>query len=187
MTSPATGRASRSLWGVGPAGPIHFGYDAAAAEQIRLTENGCSHTVLFADLHVMMSHGLSYADARQRSRYYEAVFSAGYGIEARFVNGSEFELTPEYQTLLLGLASRMAISPLAAALPHSATKARSRERTLGTLLYPLMQCLDAVYLGVDVVLADEGQRKTYDLLNRQETLGGWCQTRYLDKIGSRGE
>lgn len=172
MMSQATDRASRSLWGVGPAGPIHFGYDAAAVEQIRLTEKGCSHTVLFADLHVMMSHGLSYAEARQRSHYYEAVFSAGYGIEARFVNGSEFELTPEYQTLLLGLASCMSISPLAAALPQSVTRTRGSERTLGTLLYPLMQCLDAVYLGVDVVLADKSQRKTYDLLNREEALAG---------------
>ena len=30
----------RSLWGVGPAGPIHFGYDTAALAQLELVRQG---------------------------------------------------------------------------------------------------------------------------------------------------
>lgn len=158
----------RSLWGVGPAGPIHFGYDTAALEQLELVAQGHAHTILFADLHVMMSHGLPYPEVRRRAAYYEAVFSAGYGIKARFLRGSDFETASDYVTLLLGASTQTTLTRLIGTLSAGTSRDDRQSRTLAAVLYSLMQCLDTVYLGTEIVLADDGQRKIYDLISSDQ-------------------
>ena len=161
----------RSLWGVGPAGPIHFGYDTAALAQKGIIDEGGNHSILFADLHLMMSHGLSYNDARRRAAYYEAVFSEGYGLRAKFVRGSDFQVSSDYVAMLLSSSRGVSIPQLLKTLAAPTQGSSKTNRPLSSVLYSLMQCLDAVYLEAETVLADWGQKKIYDLLTDPKALG----------------
>ena len=174
----------RSLWGVGPTAPIHFGYDVSVLAQKSLIEQGSDHTVLIADLHAMMTKGLSFVEARQRSGYYEAVLERCYGLQCRYVRGSDFQLSNDYITWLLGLSSRIRLAKTINTFPRATEEgARTESASVSALLYPLMQCLDALFLRTDTVIADTGQRRIYDLLKTRSVLAGETAG-LLDHTGS---
>lgn len=154
----------RSLWGVGPAGPAHFGYDILVPPQAAVIAEGADHTILLADTHVMLTHGLQFNDVRRRCGYYEAVFRECYGLNANYVHGSEFQFDPDYFSAALRVASNTPMAKVRQALGLAAREGSTTQVvTVGSLLYVIMQVLDAAYLGVDTILADSGQKKIYDL------------------------
>lgn len=156
----------RSLWGIGPTrGPIHFGYDVAALEQQKLIDEGYDHTILIADLHAMMTNGFTFDEARRRAQYCEAVFSTCYGLECRYVRGSDFQLSWDYVTLLFGLASKLNLKKSMDTFSRATQEgAQASGEKVAAVLYPIMQCLDAPFLRADLLSADTGQKRIYDLI-----------------------
>jgi tyrosyl-tRNA synthetase len=156
----------KSLWGKGVSGPAHFGLDNIVLEQRKVMAEGADHTILLADVHTLMSRPDDFKldDVRRRSAYYEAVFGECYGLKVKYLRGSDFQFDPDYFSAALRIASTTLLSHARSALGAAAVAGSTRsELTVGALLYPTLQVLDAAYLGIDCILADEGQKKIYDL------------------------
>ncbi len=154
-----------SLWGAAPIAPIHFGYDELILNQISLIKMGCCHIVLLADFHAMMTHNLSFADATARALYYEHYLRNCCGLKAQYVRGSEFQMRIDYIEKLFSLCSVTRTSWLKNTIPAQAKKNTPDGIMVSTFLYSLMQCLDAYYLGANLVIAEHGQKKIYDVQN----------------------
>ena len=151
-----------SLWGVAPVAPLHLGYDELILTQKRIVDAGARHVVLLADLHAMMSHGLSFAEVTSRALYYEHYLKSCCGLRAQYLRGSEFQMRVDYTEHLYALTARTKVSSVKDAIPSSA-KSSDQSACVSTFLYSIMQCLDAWYLNATVVVAEAGQKKIYDL------------------------
>jgi tyrosyl-tRNA synthetase len=152
-----------SLWGVAPVAPLHLGIDILIVAQRSLLRSVGRHIIILADLHAMMTHELMFSEVAMRSSYYEHYLRKCCGLEgASFIRGSEFQNSIEYTEPLLALANQFCESELRSHFPAAAKGAKSPR--LSQYLYLLMQCLDVVFLGADLIFAGHGQRKLYALL-----------------------
>ena len=151
---------SVSVWGVGPVAPMHLGYDELILHQRELIAKGWNHIIVLADHHVLISHDVESDEVRRRAEYYEHYFRACGGLEANYVLGSEFQCRPDYVEALLNLLRDTTISQ---AKRHLTTQAKSSMK-VASLMYPIMQCLDAAYLNANLVFGEMGQRKIYQLM-----------------------
>ena len=164
------GGAPRALWGLSPVAPLHLGYDALLVRLRRMAGVGAQLTVLLADYHAMMTHGLSYAEAGRRALYVERYAREVCGLEADVVRGSEFQTRVDYVEPLYALMNQLALRDITEHLPGAVRgKVKDGSLRLGACVYVVMQCLDAGYLGMDLVFGEAGQRKIYALLAGAET------------------
>ena len=157
-----------SLWGVAPVAPIHLGYDELIVQQKNFISLGCRHIVLLADLHAMMTHSLSFADATARALYYQHYLNHCCDLKAQYIKGSDFQMRIDYIERLFTLASNMKASLIKDTLPASVRRVFAESGVVSTYLYALMQCLDVHYIGADLVVAEHGQKKIYDLQNHAQ-------------------
>lgn len=159
-----TNKAS-SLWGIAPTAPIHLGYDSLIVAQNEMLRLGLQHTVLLADYHAMLTHGCSLAEISQRATYYENYLQHCCGLSATFVRGSSFQSRPHYVESLYSAMSALPISRVKESL-SKVLKGEGADKTMvSTYFYGMMQCLDCCYLSADVVFAEQGQAKIYQLLD----------------------
>lgn len=157
--------AARTLWGLSPVAPLHLGYDELLVRLRRLAGLGARVTLLLADYHAMMTHGLSWAEAGRRALYLERFARDVCGLEADVVRGSEFQTRVDYVEPLFALMNQLALRDITDHLPGAVRgKARDGSLRLGACVYVVMQCLDASYLEVDAVFGEAGQKKIYALL-----------------------
>lgn len=177
-----------SIWGVAPVAPLHLGYDSLILRQRALVEAGCRHIVLLADHHAMMSHGLSFTDVNNRALYYEYYLRTCSGLKAQYIRGSSFQMRIDYIEQLFSLTSNVQLSLIKDTIPRAIKQSGTDNAPcVATYLYALMQCLDAWYLGANLVLAEHGQKKIYDLQDelRPCLLGGAGAINTLSKIKHR--
>ncbi len=158
-------REARSLWGIVPTAPIHLGYDSLIVAQKRLLSLGLQHTVLLADYHAMLTHGYSFVEISQRATYYENYLRHCCGLYATFVRGSSFQTTTHYVEALYSAMSALSVTKVKESLSKVSKGAGADTTMVSAYLYGLMQCLDPSYLSADVVFAEQGQAKIYQLLN----------------------
>ena len=151
----------KSLWGIAPTSPLHLGYDALFLLQKEIVKQGATHTILFADMHSMLSHSQSWEESHQKTHYYGYILSNVYEINAHYITGSSLQKSDEYILLLYGLLRIVSVSNVKKTVPS----ARKNQQTfLYQLLYALMQCLDAIILEAEIIVAERAQKKIYDLL-----------------------
>jgi hypothetical protein len=156
-----------SLWGVAPIGPLHLGFDELLLRQRDLQRLGFEHIILVTDYHAMFSHGFSTDAARERALYYQRYFRWCLEPSARVMLGSSIQTSPQYTAELYQLAAKATFGQLRNHLARAPRKAdRNGRGRLGDYIGLCMQCLDPVHLGVDLVVAEAGQRKAYSLYNR---------------------
>jgi tyrosyl-tRNA synthetase len=110
----------------------------------------------------MLASSLSAADTASRGQYYESYFRFGVGLDAEFVLGSKIQKSDEYITLLYTTLNEVSVGSLREVMPQS-FKSQNQKQTL-SIVYLLLQCLDAVVLDADLVFGVESQRKIYSLL-----------------------
>jgi len=160
------GRATglHGMWGVAPRAPIHIGYDRLVIQQIAMLEQGRigRHSVLLADLHAQLDPILSAEEAKRRTKYYQAFFEYGCGLKASYFIGSEIQQSPEYVGKLYQLLPRIGLAAVRDVVP-AGMRVRGQRETL-SLVHIVMQCLDAIVLGADLVYAERSQDKVYSLL-----------------------
>jgi tryptophanyl-tRNA synthetase len=161
------GRAPISLWGVAPIAPIHLGYDRLIVHQRALRNAGAHHIILLADLHAVLTRGLSFGDVARRSFYYEQYLARCCDLRVTYIRGSEFQTGTEYVDKLYALMNTARVSWIHEALPP-ALRDSGAAKFVFPMAYLLMQCLDAVHLQADLVLADRAQSKVYGLWRRLE-------------------
>lgn len=164
LKSVTTTEGTNSLWGVSPVAPIHLGYDSLIVAQKEMLRLGLRHTILLADYHAILSHGLSLEDMSLRSSYYENYLRHCCGLSASFIRGSSFQTRPRYIERLYTSMSSVPVSRVKESLPN-ASKREGFEGTMASAyFYGIMQCLDCCFLNARVVFAEHSQSKVYKLL-----------------------
>ncbi|MEZ5440233.1 MAG: hypothetical protein R3F15_01980 [Lysobacterales bacterium] len=160
-----------AFWGVAPIAPVHLGFDSIIPALRGARRKGWPLTVLLADTHLCLSHGISSEEARQRALYYRAYLERHCGISATYVLGSDLHQRPVYMQALIAAAANISVSRAKGSLPSRvSSKAGPAPLAVSSLMYPVMQCLDGVVAGARVIIADQGQRKIYSLLSAMPPL-----------------
>lgn len=170
---------SRSSWGVAPWGPMHLGLDNLMHAQRQLIDGEYDHTVVLADLHMVMTTGMTTSDVERRCAYYEAIMRGFYGIDARYMRGSSFQSSAEYTLLLYRMLGRISLGRVKDTLRSAGESKGHRAESVGALVAPVMQALDGPFLNIHLVLADQSQAKTYKLYKEKSGM-----IEVLDKCSS---
>jgi len=169
-------------WGTAPTGQIHIGYLVPFLKIKDFVNAGCGVVIFIADVHAELDALKTSPDlVTFRTEYYIMVIksvlqSLGVNIDnIVFTLGSDIQNTPEYTKALYHLMAKTS--------EHNAKKAgtdvvkQSKNPSIGSVIYPLMQALDEVFLTykgapVDAQLGGVDQRKIFTFAKDN-----------LDKIG----
>ncbi|ASQ90931.1 hypothetical protein CHL67_08375 [Prosthecochloris sp. GSB1] len=162
---PGLVESMNTIWGIAPIAPLHLGYDNFIVLQKKVMATANSHSILLADNHAMMSHGLTYSEISKRSTYYEVYLRHCCGLNANYVRGSDFQTKHEYVERLYRIISRLRFSKIKRTLSKVSKQDGVDSAYASSLLYSVMQCLDCCYLNIDVVISSPDQKKIYRLID----------------------
>jgi tyrosyl-tRNA synthetase len=173
----ASGKPIKVYWGTAPTGIPTIGYFCPMKKISDMLKAGWEVTILFADLHAFLDSMKSPLElVKLRTKVYENVIRGaleGLGVDhskIKFVTGSSFQLTPEYQMDLFRLGN---ITTIRNAQKAGTEVVKQNTNPLVTsLLYPLMQALDEQYLEADIQFGGLDQRHVFT-----------CAIEELPKIG----
>jgi tyrosyl-tRNA synthetase len=152
----------RAYVGYEPSGVLHIGHMLTATKLIDLQEAGFDVTVLLADVHAYLNDKGSFEEIRETAERMQEQFLA-YGLDeeqTEFVYGSEFEFDREYVLDLHALELETSLSRAERAMSEIQSGETPK---VSQAVYPLMQALDIVYLGVDLAVGGMEQRKVHML------------------------
>jgi tyrosyl-tRNA synthetase len=153
--------------GYEPSGNIHLGHMITANKLIDCQQAGFEVTVLLADLHAYLNRKGTLEEIAKIAEYNKRCFIAlGLSPEnTRFVLGSSYQLSPEYETSVLKMACDTTLNRARRSMDEVSRDAE--DPRVSQMIYPLMQALDIAYLGVDVAMGGIDQRKIH-MLAREE-------------------
>ena len=149
--------------GYEPSGRVHLGHVLTVNKLRDLQDAGFEVTVLLADMHAYLNRKGSLEDMRKLAEYNKECFIA-LGLEekkARFVLGSEVQLRRDYFLDVQRLALETTL--LRAKRSMDLVGRKEENPRVARVLYPLMQVVDIVALGVDVAVGGMDQRKIHML------------------------
>lgn len=153
----------RAYVGYEPSGRVHLGHMLTVNKLRDLQDAGFEVTVLLADMHAYLNRKGSMEEMRELADYNKKCFIA-LGLDekkARFALGSEIQLGRDYFLDVQRLALETTL--------HRARRSmdlvgrREENPRVARVLYPLMQVVDIVALGVDVAVGGMDQRKIHML------------------------
>jgi len=147
--------------GYEPSGEIHLGHLMTINKLLDLKEAGFEVVILLADIHAYLNEKGTLEEVRKIAEMNMKVFKS-LGLEdAKFVLGSEFQLSEKY---ILDVHRLARITTLKRARRSMDEISRRKENPLvSQMIYPLMQAIDIAHLGVDVALGGIDQRKIHML------------------------
>lgn len=152
------------LWGIVPHAPLHFGYDKTILGLKALQHAGLNISVILADWHALLSYGLSAEQAHLRANTYKHYLSDVCGLKARYILGSNFQLTENYSQLLMHASRVVTNAQIKKSLPVHVLKKLDKEgHYVSVSLFHMMQTVDPIHLSADYVYGDDGQQKVYKL------------------------
>jgi tyrosyl-tRNA synthetase len=161
-----SGENLKVYWGTCPTGPIHLGYLVPLVKIAHLVLADCEVTILLADLHAHLdSVKTSWELLELRTQYYErAIKQILLRMQVditkiKFVKGSEFQLTTKYTIDVYKLMSKMTLKETQEGIGDIIDQ--STNPVLSGLIYPVLQILDEVYLGVGCELGGLDQKKIF--------------------------
>ncbi len=143
-------------------GRPHIGYYMWVLKLGDFLRAGFKVKILLADLHGALDN-TPWEVLERRYDYYKEVIPLMFksiGVDTKdleFVKGSEFQLKPEYMYDVLKMSTFNSINDCKRAASE-VVKFGDNPKLAG-LIYPIMQALDEVYLGVDVQYGGIDQRK----------------------------
>jgi tyrosyl-tRNA synthetase len=147
-----------AYYGTAPTGPVHLGYLIPLSKVFDFGKAGMETKILLADLHAMLDDRKSkWEELDRKVEYYKKCMELAFDWERVpvFVRGSSFQLSKEYMTDVLKIASMATVNRATRA---ASEVTRMKEPKVGELIYPIMQALDEQYLNVDVQLGGIDQR-----------------------------
>lgn len=170
-------RPLKLYWGTAPTGKPHCGYFVPMTKIADFLKAGCEVTVLLADLHAFLDNMKAPLEVVEyRVKYYEFSIKAilrsiNVPIERlHIVVGSSYQTSHNYTMDLFRLSN--CVSHNDARRAGAEVVKQVENPRLGGLIYPLMQALDEVHLGVDAQFGGIDQRKIFVFAEENlETLG----------------
>ncbi len=170
-------RPLKIYWGTAPTGQIHIAYLVPLLKIADFLDAGCDVTILLADLHAFLDAMKSTMDQlNSRTKYYEIVIkellkTLNVDINnLKFVKGTDFQFTKEYTMDMYKINSKISVNNA----KHAGAEVvkQNDNPAMTSLLYPVLQSLDEVYLNVDAQFGGIDQRKIFMFASE-----------YLPKIG----
>jgi tyrosyl-tRNA synthetase len=147
--------------GYEPSGEIHLGHLVTVNKLRDLKEAGFEVVVLLADLHAFLNRKGTMEEVRELADYNKRCFE-GLGLnDVTFVLGSELQLNPEYELLMLRLSQQITLNRATRSMDEVGRQMETP--TVSQMIYPIMQMVDIAMLGVDAAVGGIDQRKIHML------------------------
>jgi tyrosyl-tRNA synthetase len=147
--------------GYEPSGEIHLGHLVTINKLIDLRDAGFEVIVLLADLHAFLNRKGTMEEVKRLADYNRRCFE-GLGLtDIRYVLGSTFQLSPEYQILVHELSQAITLNRARRSMDEVGRQMDNP--TVSQMVYPIMQMADIAMLGVDAALGGIDQRKIHML------------------------
>ncbi len=148
--------------GYEPSGPIHLGTLITLYKLKDMVEAGFHAIALMADIHAILNlKGPRELIEEVSMTYWKTVFHELGSPEIDIRLGSSFELSPDYVLDLLSLSQRVTARRAWRAMSIIARE--QKDPLVSHHIYPLMQALDILYLGVRIAIGGTDQRKIHAL------------------------
>ena len=147
--------------GYEPSGEVHLGHMVTVNKLLDLKEAGFEVVVLLADLHAFLNRKGTMAEVRALAEYNRRCFEGLGLVGVEYVLGTELQLDRDYVVPVLQASQSVT---LARARRSMDEVGRAMEApTVSQMLYPLMQMVDIMALGVDAAVGGIDQRKIHML------------------------
>jgi tyrosyl-tRNA synthetase len=147
--------------GYEPSGEIHLGHLVTINKLIDLQEAGFEVVVLLADLHAFLNRKGTMEQVRQLAEYNKRCFE-GLGLrDVEYVLGSDLQLSPEYQLMVLRLSQQITLNRAKRSMDEVGRNMEAP--TVSQMIYPIMQMVDIATLRVDAAVGGIDQRKIHML------------------------
>lgn len=165
-------------WGTAVTGKPSIAYFFPLLKLSDFIRAGFKVKVLLADLHGALD-GTPWSVLEKRYDFYkEAITQIFKALDTdlkkiEFVQGSTFQLKPEYSYDILKMASLCSVNDCKRAAAEVVKMGENP--ALGGLIYPIMQALDEHYLDVDVQFGGLDQRKIFMFARENLPKIGWYQ------------
>jgi len=158
----SSGRKLTTYVGYEPSGPIHLGAVSTIIKLAEMIEAGIDAIALMADVHAVLNRkGPEDVIRRLCETYYKEVFHIIGSPQIKIVIGSDYQLSQDYVMDLLYISTKVTSRRSWRAMSIIARE--SRNPYVSQMIYPLMQALDILYLGVDIAIGGTDQRKIHAL------------------------
>jgi tyrosyl-tRNA synthetase len=147
--------------GYEPSGEIHLGHLVTVNKLIDLKEAGFEVVVLLADLHAFLNRKGTMEQVGELAEYNKRCFE-GLGLrDVEYVLGSELQLSPDYQLMVLRLSQQITLNRAKRSMDEVGRNMDAP--TVSQMIYPIMQMVDIAKLGVDAAVGGIDQRKIHML------------------------
>src|SRR3990167_2028360 len=147
-----------AYYGTAPTGLYHMGYLVPLSKLFDFDKAGIKNKFLIANIHAALDDlKTPWEKIDFVGNYYQKCIELSFPWDKkpRFVRGSSFQLTKEYQLDVLKLS---ALSTVARTTRAASEVTRMKNPKVSELIYPIMQALDEEYLDVDIQLGGQDQR-----------------------------
>ena len=153
-------------WGTAPTGKPHLGYFVPIFKIADFLKAGCEVVILFADMHAYLDNmKSSWELLKKRTTYYEFIIKEMLRLvqvpldNLKFEQGTNFQLTKEYTLDMYKLSALTTTRDTQRAGAEVVKQVKNPK--MSGLLYPILQALDEIYLGVDAQFGGIDQRKIF--------------------------
>jgi len=147
--------------GYEPSGEIHLGHLVTVNKLIDLKEAGFEVVVLLADLHAFLNRKGTMERVGELAQYNRRCFE-GLGLrDIEYVLGSELQLSPDYQLMVLRLSQQITLNRAKRSMDEVGRNMDAP--TVSQMIYPIMQMVDIAQLDVDAAVGGIDQRKIHML------------------------
>ncbi|HOU81402.1 MAG TPA: tyrosine--tRNA ligase [Methanoregulaceae archaeon] len=147
--------------GYEPSGEIHLGHLVTVNKLIDLKEAGFEVVILLADLHAFLNRKGTMERVGELAQYNRRCFE-GLGLrDIEYVLGSELQLSPDYQLMVLRLSQQITLNRAKRSMDEVGRNMDAP--TVSQMIYPIMQMVDIAQLHVDAAVGGIDQRKIHML------------------------
>lgn len=153
-------------WGTAPTGKPHVGYFVPMFKIRDFLNAGCEVTILIANMHAFLDNMKStLKQLEYRAKYYEfcvkeMLKTVGADIsKLKFIRGPEFQFKEDYTFDMYKIAALASTRDTKRAGADVVKQVETPK--MSGLLYPILQALDEIYLGVDAQFGGVDQRKIF--------------------------
>ncbi len=148
--------------GYEPSGKIHLGHAITVQKMLDLHKAGFKIKILLADLHAYLNGKGSLEEIKGISKYNIKCFRAlGLDDETEFILGSSFQTKEEYTYKVYETAIYTTLARSKRSMAQITRE--NKDHKVAEVIYPLMQVVDMIFLGVDLAVGGMEQRKIHML------------------------
>ncbi|MDR2873523.1 MAG: tyrosine--tRNA ligase [Methanobrevibacter sp.] len=144
--------------GYEPSGKVHLGHAITVMKLKQLHDMGFKIKILLADYHAYLNGKGTMEEIHELSVYNQKAFkSLGLSEDTEFIQGSSYQTTVEYSDKVYKLSTLVSLKRAKRSMDQ--VSRHDENPKVSSVLYPLMQVVDMLFLDVDVALGGMEQRK----------------------------